>query len=526
MLAEERIAQMGLARTTPRVKENCDGVVNGYDIDPFVLAITNPAEYHQEYPDCDIMRADLNGDGLVNGYDISYLTGVMGASATTFDWDAENRLTAVYPVSPGEGDHKIEFKYDYLGRRIEKSVYDWASGDWSATPSEVRRFVWAGPALDTAGASADRFAVPGLRPDGGVKGALMLMEVDGSNQAVRKYTWGLDLAGQSGGQGSALPEALEGAGGIGGLLAVEQAELGGGTGQGGVDAGDYVFAYDGNGNVVQVLDWAATSATAAIVAKYEYDPYGNVVASGGDYVAVNPLRFSTKYWDDWFGLGYWGYRWYSAVLGRWISWDPAGEKGSVNPYLALNNAPALWVDPDGLAVYQSHPTTGPTSKPSKPADLCKLLGGKNCDPQHVPPGPVDIPVNLGTVLKLGNACGHIAFKLTSCKASLKWEDHALFGGKPCDQIRVDPCSMVAQYATGERIEFPCMAKDGITPDPHKQCCGKAKFSGSYDVHIPVSLSIPVGADADGKNSGVCSVTGTVDMSLRGEGEVGQCQTCK
>jgi RHS repeat-associated protein len=323
MLAEERIAQMGLARTTPRVKGNCDGVVSAYDIDPFVLALTNPTQYQQEYPDCDIMRADLNGDGVRDGYDIDYLTGVTGASAITFEWDAENRLTAVYPVSPGEGDQKVEFKYDYLGRRIEKSVYDWASGDWSATASEVRRFVWAG--------------------------WLMLAELDGDNQPVRKYTWGLDLAGQSGVQGSALPEALEAAGGIGGLLAVEQVEVGGGTGQGGVDAGNYVFAYDGNGNVVQVLDWAAASATAAIVAKYEYDPYGKVVASDGDYADVNPFRFSTKYWDDETGLGYWLHRYCSPRIGRWISRDPDEETDSAHLYMYCGNAGTNSVDSFGLA---------------------------------------------------------------------------------------------------------------------------------------------------------------------------------
>ncbi len=32
---------------------------------------------------------------------------------------------------------------------------------------------------------------------------------------------------------------------------------------GGVDAGDYVFTYDANGNVAQVLDLSAGSATTA-----------------------------------------------------------------------------------------------------------------------------------------------------------------------------------------------------------------------------------------------------------------------
>jgi hypothetical protein len=58
---------------------NCDGAVNGYDIDPFVLALTDPAAYGEQFADCDYMLADCNQDGAVNGYDIdpfvSLLTG-------------------------------------------------------------------------------------------------------------------------------------------------------------------------------------------------------------------------------------------------------------------------------------------------------------------------------------------------------------------------------------------------------------------------------------------------------------------
>ena len=49
---------------------NCDGVVNSLDIDPFVLAMTNPVEYGLQYPDCDIMYGDTNDDGSINSLDI------------------------------------------------------------------------------------------------------------------------------------------------------------------------------------------------------------------------------------------------------------------------------------------------------------------------------------------------------------------------------------------------------------------------------------------------------------------------
>jgi len=49
---------------------NCDGLVNNFDIDPFVLALTDPAGYAQRFPNCDRMLADCNGDGKVDNFDI------------------------------------------------------------------------------------------------------------------------------------------------------------------------------------------------------------------------------------------------------------------------------------------------------------------------------------------------------------------------------------------------------------------------------------------------------------------------
>ena len=49
---------------------NCDGVLNAFDIDPFVLALTDPAGYAAAWPNCDRMLADINGDGVVNAFDI------------------------------------------------------------------------------------------------------------------------------------------------------------------------------------------------------------------------------------------------------------------------------------------------------------------------------------------------------------------------------------------------------------------------------------------------------------------------
>jgi hypothetical protein len=49
---------------------NCDGVLNAFDIDPFVLALTDELAYAGAYPDCDRNLADCNQDGAVNAFDI------------------------------------------------------------------------------------------------------------------------------------------------------------------------------------------------------------------------------------------------------------------------------------------------------------------------------------------------------------------------------------------------------------------------------------------------------------------------
>ncbi len=142
---------------------------------------------------------------------------------------------------------------------------------------------------------------------------------------------------------------MEAAGGIGGLLAVcdpndpcDPADT----------AGDFVYTYDANGNVGQLIDGTPTSwnASTAMVARYEYDPYGKVTQSAGSYAAANPFRFSTKWFDAETGFGYWGERYYWPELGRWLNRDPIEEAGGVNLYGYVGNAPVGRLDALGHGV--------------------------------------------------------------------------------------------------------------------------------------------------------------------------------
>ncbi|NCC62280.1 MAG: hypothetical protein EOM12_15375, partial [Verrucomicrobiae bacterium] len=82
----------------------------------------------------------------------------------------------------------------------------------------------------------------------------------------------------------------------------------------------YHATFDANGNITGYTDTNGT-----IVARYEYDPFGNVSAQTGTMADDFVYRFSTKYLDVETGLYYYGYRYYNPEMGRWINRDPLGD---------------------------------------------------------------------------------------------------------------------------------------------------------------------------------------------------------
>jgi hypothetical protein len=56
---------------TLRGDMNCDGSFNFADINPFVIALINPAQYAVLFPTCPILNGDINGDGAVDFGDIN-----------------------------------------------------------------------------------------------------------------------------------------------------------------------------------------------------------------------------------------------------------------------------------------------------------------------------------------------------------------------------------------------------------------------------------------------------------------------
>jgi RHS repeat-associated protein len=216
----------------------------------------------------------------------------------TYAYDAENRLTGMttqLPAASGFTRWNLAFTYDYLGRRVQKAATNLDDGSKSYT----RRYVYNGWNL------------------------VAELDSTGTN-LLRSYTWGLDLAG-----------SFSATGGVGALLEITDHTA----------SKNYFAAYDHNGNVAALVRDDGTLAAA-----YEYSPFGEPLRAEvlDSDIADNPFRFSTKYTDVESGLVYYGFRYYSPSLGRFINRDPIEEAGGINLYGFVGNDPVNRLDRLGL----------------------------------------------------------------------------------------------------------------------------------------------------------------------------------
>jgi RHS repeat-associated protein len=212
-----------------------------------------------------------------------------------FSYDNENQLVGVV-VSNGVNQlTQTGFVYDGRMRRRIRTEATWQSGGW--VTNQVLRYVYDGHQV--------------------------IQERDGNNVSLVSYTRGLDLS-----------STLEGAGGIGGILARTHHA-----------SPNHHFFYhaDGNGNVTAIINEAQN-----VVAEYQYDPFGNMLSARGALAEGNLYRFSSKEYHPASGLYYYGYRFYDPYLQRWLNRDPMQERGGLNLYSLLGNDSVNRLDSFGL----------------------------------------------------------------------------------------------------------------------------------------------------------------------------------
>ncbi len=58
---------------------NCDFAIDAFDIEPFILALTDPNGYATAYPKCNAELADANRDGAVDAFDIEAFVNLLSA---------------------------------------------------------------------------------------------------------------------------------------------------------------------------------------------------------------------------------------------------------------------------------------------------------------------------------------------------------------------------------------------------------------------------------------------------------------
>jgi YD repeat-containing protein len=162
-------------------------------------------------PSVDNPTYDLDGNLLTNG-------------VWSYAYDAENRLTAAY----SNNVCVVSNAYDHMSRRVLK---------W--TPCHTTTFVYDGWNL------------------------LQETISTASGTTTNHYIWGRDLSG-----------TMQGAGGVGGLLAVL------------IDETWYFPLYDNNGNVMAYVD-----ESGVVVAEYVYDAFGETIAKSGSMADVFAHRF-------------------------------------------------------------------------------------------------------------------------------------------------------------------------------------------------------------------------------------------
>ena len=279
-----------------------------------------------------------------------------GDGTGNYVYDDENRLIQFIAEAIPDGGSELtpttrsDFLYDGLGRLRQRTDYSYAqgTGTWGQT-------------------GQTRYCYDGMR---------VVQERNSANTPTVSYTRGNDLSG-----------SIEGAGGIGGLLARSSGYSGGNW------TSHAYYHADGNGNITFMLNGSQT-----MVARYRYDPFGNTISSSGSLAIANTYRFSSKEIHVNSGMYYYGYRFYDPGLQRWINRDPIEEFGGANLYSFCANDGLDRYDIFGLVLPPGGGGTWPIIPPIKEPPPQYPQGFAICQRDLAKDGSCDCAAAIGNAL--------------------------------------------------------------------------------------------------------------------------------
>jgi RHS repeat-associated protein len=124
------------------------------------------------------------------------------------------------------------------------------------------------------------------------------------------------------------------------------------------------FLTDGLGSTL-----ALTDGSVSTLASYAYEPFGNTTSTGS---STNSYQYTGRE-SDGTGVYFYRARYYSPLLGRFVSEDPLGVLGSgSNLYAYAGDTPANWRDPLGTMSPDGAVPSGPSPLAGRkpPANPC------------------------------------------------------------------------------------------------------------------------------------------------------------
>ncbi|WP_413612832.1 RHS repeat-associated core domain-containing protein [Bdellovibrio sp. HCB-110] len=233
----------------------------------------------------------LLGDGWkysfeynLNG-DMTKKTNLLTGQETNFVWNAESQLTAIQIFEAGTVTKEIFFKYDGLGRRIERQVVDHTDN----SKSYGRKFFYDGD--------------------------MIIEEQDLTGNLAARYMNSL---------GTDDP------------LLVARAE------------GNFVFTKDGLGSIRELTKSDGTSIQKYRYSSYGVTTQELQENRPDKKLIENRYAYTGRELEDETGLYYYRARYYDPELGRFISEDPVQLKGGdLNYYAYVSNNPIILTDPTG-----------------------------------------------------------------------------------------------------------------------------------------------------------------------------------